>query len=113
MRDCAPEIFRRRVVIEGNPNRPVAASEVRSYLMGLSEALGLEVLLEPVVHHSDDHGEAGWIRWAAAGAHFYAWDRPCLFFSVDLWLNSQVSLSAAAAFTRAFFGLEQVEATEV
>ncbi len=113
MRDCAPEIFRRRVVIEGNPRSPISAPEIRSYLVGISEALGLEILLEPVLHRSDDHGEAGWIRWAGSGAQFYAWEKPCLFFSVDLWLNTPVSLSAAAAFTRAFFGLEHVEATEI
>ena len=33
---------------------------------------------------ADGRGWAGWIHWETSGAHFYAWDTPRPFFSVDI-----------------------------
>jgi hypothetical protein len=85
MIDLAPEIHRQRAIIEGYPSRPVTAPEIREYLRGLSSMLEMTALTEPVTHRSDRYGEAAWIHWETSGAHFYAWDQPRLFFSVDIY----------------------------
>src|SRR3974390_2277082 len=85
MPDLAPAITRVRLVIEGTCRVPITALAIRRYLRELSEVCGMTVLLDPVTHRSDRYGWAGWIHWETSGAHFYAWERPLLFFSVDIY----------------------------
>ncbi|MGY1618377.1 S-adenosylmethionine decarboxylase [Geodermatophilus sp. SYSU D00691] len=101
-RDLAPEIVRQRLVIEGVPARPIGAPQIRRYLSALSREIDMVELLEPVTHRSDRYGWAGWIHWETSGAHFYAWEQPRLFFSVDVYTCKPFDEDAAVAFTRDF-----------
>jgi S-adenosylmethionine decarboxylase len=101
-RDLAPGILRQRLVIEGTPARPVVDEQIRHYLSALSREVDMVELLEPVTHRSDLYGWAGWIHWETSGAHFYAWERPQLFFSVDIYTCKAFDPEAAVSFTREF-----------
>jgi S-adenosylmethionine decarboxylase len=101
--DLAPEILRRRVVVEGTCARPIDADAIVQYLTGLSDVCDMSVLLPPVTHRSDRYGWAGWVHWEASGAHFYAWEQPRLFFSVDVYACAPFDADAVAAYTRSFF----------
>jgi len=101
-RDLAPDILRQRLVIEGVPARPVDDVLIRDYLSALSRAVDMVQLIEPVTHRSDLYGWAGWIHWETSGAHFYAWEQPRLFFSVDLYTCKAFDVDTAVAFTRDF-----------
>ena len=57
----------------------------------------------PVTNESVEWGWAGWIHWETSGAHFYAWDRPLLFFSVDIYTCKAFLVEDALAFTRNYF----------
>ena len=72
-------------MIEGKRLRPISRDEIIDYLRGLSDVCGMTVLIDPVTHRSDRYGWAGWIHWETSGAHFYAWDVPEVFFSVDIY----------------------------
>jgi S-adenosylmethionine decarboxylase len=102
-RDLAPEIIRQRLVIEGVPAAPIRAEEIRRYLSELSQVIDMVQLIEPVTHCSDLYGWAGWIHWETSGAHFYAWERPRLFFSVDVYTCKAFAVDTAVSFTRDFF----------
>jgi hypothetical protein len=102
-RDLAPEIVRQRLVIEGIPAAAIGAAEIGTYLSALSREVDMVQLLEPVTHRSDLYGWAGWIHWETSGAHFYAWEQPRLFFSVDMYTCKAFDVNTAVAFTRAFF----------
>ena len=102
-RDLAPEILRQRLVIEGVPARPVDDEQIRRYLSALSREVDMVQLLEPVTHRSDLYGWAGWIHWETSGAHFYAWEQPRLFFSVDVYTCKAFDVDTAVAFTHDFF----------
>ncbi len=106
--DLAPEIYRQRLVIEGYPRTPIAGEAIKQYLTELSEVCGMKTLIEPVTHLSDTYGWAGWIHWETSGSHFYAWDQPVLFFSVDIYTCKSFDPQKAVAFTREF-----LDATEV
>lgn len=108
--DLAPEILRQRLVIEGVPARPVDDEQIRRYLSALSRAVDMVQLLEPVTHRSDLYGWAGWIHWETSGAHFYAWEQPRLFFSVDIYTCKAFDPDAAVAFTRDWFAADPVVA---
>lgn len=102
-RDLAPEIVRQRLVIEGIPARPVDDGQIRAYLSALSREVDMVQLIEPVTHRSDAYGWAGWIHWETSGAHFYAWEQPQLFFSVDLYTCKAFDPDVAVALTTEFF----------
>jgi S-adenosylmethionine decarboxylase len=109
-RDLAPEILRQRLVVEGVPARPVTDEQIRQYLSQLSREVDMVQLLEPVTHRSDLYGWAGWIHWETSGAHFYAWEQPRLFFSVDIYTCKAFSVDTAVSFTRGFFAANTVVA---
>jgi hypothetical protein len=112
MLDLAPEIYRQRLVVEGTPTAPIAAGDIVGYLRGLSDCCGMVTLTEPVTHRSDRFGWAGWIHWETSGAHFYAWESPRLFFSVDIYTCKAFDPVAAVDYTAAFFRAERVVAKE-
>lgn len=109
MRDLAPEIHRQRLVIEGYPNEALSAREISDYLLGLSQALDMVTIADPVTHRSEKFGEAAWIHWETSGAHFYSWETPRLFFSVDIYTCKAFALEAALSYTRGVFAVEHLE----
>ena len=112
MRDLAPEIHRQRLVIEGYPEAPITAPDIADYLSKLSEILQMQVLQSPVTNLSSRYGWAGWIHWETSGAHFYAWEQPRLFFSVDIYTCRAFDPADAVRFTAEFFGVVDDDAIE-
>ncbi|WP_250445800.1 S-adenosylmethionine decarboxylase [Actinotalea sp. C106] len=108
MRDLAPEIHRQRLVVEGLCREPIDAASISAYLSQLSKSIDMVELTEPVTHQSPLYGWAGWIHWETSGAHFYAWDQPRLFFSVDIYACKPFVAQSAVELTREWF-----DATEV
>jgi len=110
--DLAPEIHRQRLVVEGLVTTPIDAESITSYLSQLSKAIDMVELIEPVTHQSPLYGWAGWIHWETSGAHFYAWDQPRLFFSVDVYACKPFSPQAVVELTTEWFGATAVEYRE-
>jgi len=108
MEDLAPDIHRQRLVIEGVPDRPIGADAISAYLSKLSIELHMNALIDPVTHLSSKFGWAGWIHWETSGAHFYAWETPRLFFSVDIYTCKAFDVAAAVDFTADFFRTEVI-----
>lgn len=109
MKDLAPNIHRQRLVIEGYPQSPISDTDIKNYLSELSVKLDMHQLIEPVTHRSDLYGWAGWIHWETSGAHVYAWERPLLFFSVDIYTCKAFSDEAAVEFTKDYFNTKEIE----
>ncbi|KAK8103141.1 hypothetical protein PG984_016287 [Apiospora sp. TS-2023a] len=110
--DLAPRILRQRLVVEGYPAKAITETEIRDYLSKLSEATRMTRLLEPVTHRSDLYGWAGWIHWETSGAHFYAWEKPLLFFSIDIYTCKQFDPELVVGFTRDFFKAKHITAKD-
>ena len=111
-RDLAPSILRQRLVIEGTRAQPISAAEIADYLVSLSHVCAMTVLIDPVTHRSDRFGWAGWVHWETSGAHFYAWDEPFVFFSVDIYTCKAFDAVNAVDFTRKYFGADEIVAKE-
>lgn len=109
MKDLAPDILRQRLVIEGYPATTIGDEKIRDYLSKLSEVIDMKRLMEPATHRSDRFGWAGWIHWETSGAHFYAWEQPKLFFSVDIYTCKAFDPGVAIEFTRRFFDTSEIE----
>lgn len=109
MIDLAPEIYRQRLVIEGYPTAILTDMQIKEYLTRLSTEIGMTTIMEAVTHRSDTYGEAAWIHWETSGAHFYSWEQPRLFFSVDIYTCKAFDEQKAVGFTKAFFGIDSVQ----
>jgi S-adenosylmethionine/arginine decarboxylase-like enzyme len=101
--DLAPMICRQRLVVEGYPEFVITDEHIKDYLTKLSDELEMDTLITPVTHCSDRYGWAGWIHWENSGAHFYAWEQPLLFFSVDIYTCKAFDPVKATEFTREYF----------
>jgi S-adenosylmethionine/arginine decarboxylase-like enzyme len=112
MKNLAPEIHRQRLVIEGYPTAPISDQQIKDYLIQLSDVLEMKTLIEPVTHRSDKYGWAGWIHWESSGSHFYAWEQPRLFFSVDIYTCKAFDPQKAIAITKKYFKADTIEAKE-
>lgn len=112
MKDLAPNIYRQRLVIEGYPAEAISDDAIKRYLSALSTVLDMQQLIEPITHRSDLYGWAGWIHWETSGAHFYAWEQPLLFFSVDIYTCKAFNPEDAVAFTEKFFNTNAIEYRE-
>lgn len=110
--DLAPEIYRQRLVVEGLCSAPIDATSIRRYLTTLSDTIDMITLTEPVTHQSPLYGWAGWIHWETSGAHFYAWDAPRLFFSVDVYACKVFNPASVVDMTRDFFGSHHIVSRE-
>ena len=109
MKDLAPQIHRQRLIIEGKCAQKISANQIKDYLTKLSDVLKMVTLTEPVTHKSDKFGWAGWIHWESSGAHFYAWDKPLIFFSVDIYTCKEFVDADAIEFTKNFFKASELE----
>lgn len=106
--DLAPQILRQRLVIEGVPANSINDQSIKDYLSRLSHELGMHELLSPVTHKSDKYGWSGWIHWETSGAHFYAWEQPQLFFSVDIYTCKEFDVEVAVKYTSRYFDAQQL-----
>jgi hypothetical protein len=100
VKDLAPMHYRQRLVIEGTCDDSITDRDIKQYLSELSEILGMHTLIDPVTHKSEKYGWAGWIHWETSGCHFYAWDSPYSFFSVDIYTCKKFSIDIAVDFTQ-------------
>ena len=109
-KDLAPTITRQRMVVEGYPTFVITDEHIKDYLKKLSDVTDMITIIDPVTHVSDLYGWAGWIHWETSGAHFYSWERPISFFSVDIYTCKAFDPDQVVAFTEEFFGATKIVA---
>jgi hypothetical protein len=107
-RDLAPQIVRQRLVVEGTRDQPIAALHIRKYLNQLTTVCEMVALTRPVTHRSERYGWAGWVHWETSGAHFYAWEQPFLFFSVDIYTGKAFDPDRVIDFTAEYFDTNHI-----
>ena len=114
MKDLAPQILRQRLVVEGYhaSAENLSAEKIKDYLKKLSDVTEMITLIDPVTHRSESYGEAAWIHWETSGAHFYAWEQPLLFFSVDIYTCKAFDPQKVIDFTKEFFETSEIEYKE-
>ncbi|MGO9874860.1 MAG: S-adenosylmethionine decarboxylase [Acidimicrobiia bacterium] len=107
-RDLAPQILRQRLVVEGTCAEPIDALQIRQYLNRLATVCDMRTLTRPVTHRSQRYGWAGWVHWETSGAHFYAWDQPVRFFSVDIYTCKAFDPDRVIDFTAQYFDTDNI-----
>jgi len=113
MTNLCPEIFRKRVMLEGLYTiAPPDELFIRDFLNGLSSHLGMHPLTDVLVFSPDKqsdlhHGIAGFIPWVESGCSFYTW-KPQKFFTLDIYSCKDFSLQTCRDFVRKKLQTEQL-----
>lgn len=90
MKDFAPDIFRKRLIIEGIYEVEVGRNFLGQLLIDLSSLLRMTVTYGPIVGQEAqkvDPKHGGWegfMGWAESGVHVYTWESGT-FYSVDIY----------------------------
>ncbi|MDO8508410.1 MAG: S-adenosylmethionine decarboxylase [Nanoarchaeota archaeon] len=118
MKDLAPNIYRQRMIMEGNYNIKISNKSISDYLDGLAKELKMTKLTNPFIFspnklkHPLHHGIAGFIGWAESGSSVYTWDK-FNFFTVDIYTCKKFKKEKAISFSKKFFKTNKLVYKEV
>ena len=115
MRNLAPEIFRKRLLIEGFFARAeLDAQTLRDYFAFITDRLGLRTYGAPMVHETSGQGKMvnqgydAFVPLIDSGIYVCVWSGP-RFLSVILYTCAEFDESRATESSRDFFELSEWE----
>jgi S-adenosylmethionine decarboxylase len=115
MRRLAPEIFRKRLLIEGYFERQSLDPDgIRQYFTTVTSALGLRTYGEPIVHQTSGQGKAAnegfdaFVPLIDSGIYLCVWST-LGFLSVILYTCADFDEKVATDVTRRFFEMGELE----
>ena len=118
MHRIAPEIFRKRVLIEGYFARDVVDGETLvRYFEHITARLGLRTYADPIVHRTSGQGKAAnegydaFVPLIDSGIYVCVWSAP-RFVSIVLYTCAEFDTAEATAATREYFEMGNHEAFE-
>jgi S-adenosylmethionine/arginine decarboxylase-like enzyme len=118
MEDLAPEIFRKRLVVEGLYSIELDPDMLKEMLIELSKKLDMTIIYGPQVHNlaaAVNPLHAGFecnLIWAESGACVYTWNQ-YRFFTVDIYTCKEFDTSYTVEFFRNFFQASKIVYKEV
>ena len=105
-RDLAPNIVRRRLVIEGITTEPLPVDQITTYMIELSKVMDMTIVSQPTTNYEEDYGFSAYLCWKESGMHVYTWsktdDRPN-FFSIDIYTCKDFEIKEVLNFTTKSF----------
>ena len=110
MRDLAPDIVRRRMVIEGTLNRPFAGERMTSYCEEITRVLDMTPVTSPMCNYDSRYGWCAYMHWKESGIHIYSWENhEPPFFSIDIYTCKSFQEEDVVGFTEKFFDHELID----
>ena len=114
-RRLAPEIFRKRLLIEGFFARPgVDAQTIVDYLAHVTGRLGLRTYADPIVHQTGGQGKEAnqgydaFVPLIDSGIYVCVWSGP-RFLSIILYTCAEFDEKRAEAVTAEFFRIGETD----
>lgn len=117
MRDIAPDIMRKRLLVEAKYNVSVSEETVKNFLIQLPIALGLRIYGDPIVHCADNQGKIensgydAFIPLIDSGIYLGVWSRQ-KFLSSVIYTCKDFSTEKAIEFVKDFFQTSEIEYKE-
>lgn len=111
----APDIFRKRLLVEGYFRAEVTEETLRGYFAYVTGELGLRTYGDPIVHRTSGQGKAvnegydGFVPLIDSGIYIAVWVNP-KFLSTILYTCGEFDADRAVALVREFFDVTQHEA---
>ena len=110
----APEIFRKRLIIEGYFRADMGEALIRSYFAEVTGELGLRTYSPPIIHRTGGQGKVvnegydGFVPLVDSGIYIAAWINP-RFLSTIIYTCGEFDADRAVRFVRDFFRLAEYE----
>jgi S-adenosylmethionine decarboxylase len=117
MKNLAPQILRKRLLIDATYTVDLRAEDINRFLLELARALDLRVYSDPIVHATNGEGKEenqGFDAFAPlvdSGISLYVWTSS-KFLSCLLYTCKDFSNEDAVAFTKDFFKTTELECEE-
>jgi hypothetical protein len=117
MKNIAPQITRKRLVIEANYTIQVTKEQVREFLLSLAAHLELRTYGEPIIHSpggegkEENQGFDAFVPLIDSGISLYVWSNE-KFLSCVLYTCKDFSTEKAVSFTKDFFKTTELESEE-
>ena len=111
----APEVFRKRLLIEGMFAIEVTEQTIHEYFTTITSGLGLRTYGPPIVHHTSGQGRDvnegfdGFVPLVDSGIYIGVWLPPS-FVSTIIYTCGPFDEDRAVAIVREFFKLSNYEA---
>lgn len=111
----APEIFRKRLLVEGFFTREITREVLEEYFEHLTGELGLRTYGEPIIHRTSGQGKEinegfdGFVPLVDSGIYVAAWVNP-RFLSTIVYTCGPFDEDRAVGLVRDFFGLGEHQA---
>lgn len=110
MRDLAPDVFRQRMIIEGETKEIIKPEDIKLLLDKLCNNLDMVALTAPTLSYCEDYGWCGHMHWVTSGVHMYTWaNRKPPFFSIDIYTCKEFSKRHAVEAVTEFLGDNMTE----
>lgn len=117
MKNIAPDIMRKRLLVEAYYTIDVSEQAVRDFLLKLPEALSLRVYSDPTIHFTSGQGKEenqgydGFIPLIDSGIYIGVWANK-KFISSVIYTCKDFSTEKAIEFTKDFFQTTEIEFKE-
>tara|TARA_Y100001958_G_C21073676_1_gene432342 strand:+ start:433 stop:813 length:381 start_codon:yes stop_codon:yes gene_type:complete len=114
--DLAPNIVRRRLVVECIHKNNFDEKKIYDYMVQLSEVMNMTIVTMPVTNYVQEYGFSAYMSWKESGMHVYTWnndennDRPN-FMSIDIYTCKNFKIKDVIDFTRLTFSDEITDIT--
>lgn len=111
----APEVFRKRLIVEGYFRRTIDETAIRGYFDRLTDDLGLRTYGAPIVHRTSGQGRAinegfdGFVPLIDSGIYLAVWVS-ARFLSTIIYTCGDFDEGRAVAVVRDYFHLLEFEA---
>ncbi|MFC6635337.1 S-adenosylmethionine decarboxylase [Microbulbifer taiwanensis] len=107
MKNIAPSITRKRLLIEGYYSREIGEHEVEEFLTSIASKLSLKFYGSPIVHvpeslgKEENQGFDAFLPLIDSGISIYVWTKS-QFFAIVLFTCKNFSSETAIEFTREY-----------
>ena len=106
--DLAPNIVRRRLVVECIHKNNFDEKKIYDYMVNLSKIMNMTIVTMPVTNYVQEYGFSAYMSWKESGMHVYTWNndenngRPN-FMSIDIYTCKNFEIKDVIDFTRLTF----------
>lgn len=114
--DLAPNIVRRRLVVECIHKNNFDEQKIYDYMVNLSKVMNMTIVTMPVTNYVEEYGFSAYMSWKESGMHVYTWNndqnnsRPN-FMSIDIYTCKNFEIKDVIDFTRLTFSEEITDIT--
>ena len=110
--DLAPNIIRRRLVIEGISEVIFTKENLKAYMIQLSEIMNMTIVSEPIFNYDEKYGLSSYMCWKESGMHIYTWEKNLEnitnFFSIDIYTCKNFNINDVIEFTSNSFPIKEL-----